>query len=613
MSAEISKVTELDFETIKSNLKDYLRRDDSPFRDWDFEGSGLNYLLDILAYNTHYNAVNAHVSINESFLDSAQIRSNVVSRAKLIGYTPRSTTGARASINIRFLRDVNSSQQTAILPRGAKFTTSFDNSTYNFATLENYQGEYDDSTNQFIFNDVQIVQGEFQTLRFLVDSSNLNQQFLIEDNQIDTNTLLVRVFEHQSTTEAKTFQTHRNFASLDGNSQVYFLSENYEGYYQIEFGDGIIGQKLDNLNVVEISYLRTNGNEANGARVFSYLTSNDDNFENEIDSVSSIELVSRASGGDNRETINEIRKTAPYSFVAQGRGVTINDYEALIRENISNIEALSIWGGEENNPPQYGYVFISAKPKDSLFLSSLQKNSILEFLRSRNLATVTPQIVDPNYTFLFFDIFFRYDQNLTSLSQNQLESRIFERLVEYNDESFETFNRVFRFSRLLDFIDSTDASILNSMARIFAYKRFGILAGNRLPSVVDFKFEIFGTIDQKESMISSSSWLFNNQNLFLADEPIRDNTTSRRLFVYTLENDLETKIRVFNDVGRLFPSEGRLELNSLSTTRDTNIDIVVSPNTYDVVARQNNLLSIDSDRSTIQGQSDRIDQSFKRV
>jgi hypothetical protein len=522
----------------------------------------------------------------------------------LIGYTPRSKRGARAQLDLQFDRDVNSSDTTAIFPRGAEFQSSFDGSSYVFTTLTDVKGSYDSSSNRFLFSNVEIAQGELKTLKFLVDNSKVNQKFIIEDRNIDTSTLQVRVFDHQNTSAARTFISHRNLSVIEPTDQVYFLSENYDGFYQLEFGDGIIGTKLDNLNVIEVSFLSTSGQDANGASAFSFLRSNDAFFNNDVGQLASLNVLSRAGGGDDRESINEIRRTAPYAYISQDRGVTENDYEALIRENISNIEALSVWGGQFNSPPIYGKVFISAKPKDSFFLTTGQKNEILDLLKQKNVLTVTPEIVDPNYTFLFFDIFFRYNSSQTSLSQNQLESRVRNSIQNYNNTFLENFDKIFRYSTLLDTIDNSDSSILNSLARIYAYKEFGILANNRLPSEIDFKFELFGDVNQQESILSTTSWSFNNQRLFLADEPLSTSTTERRVYAYRVGENLSTQIKVFPDVGRLNPTTGKLQIDALSTLVDTVIEIRVIPNSYDVVAIQNQLLSINIDKTNIEGSAE---------
>ena len=604
MSAEIAQVTDLDFDQIKNNLKEYFQRPDSPFKDWDFEGSGLNYLLDILAYNTHYNAINAHLAMNESFLDSAQVRSNVVSRAKLIGYTPRSRRGSIASLRIALQRSTVSDLTTLTLPRGATFSSSFGSDTFTFTTLNDTQGLYDPSIDAFVFNDVQISQGELKRLKFLVDGNRTNPRFLIDDETIDTSTLSVRVVDHRDTTNAVTYLPRESFVTIDGNSRVYFLSENFEGKYQVEFGDDTIGKKLDNQNIVELEFLSTRGREANGASRFSITSYNSIDVSNAVSGVVSITTQNPSRGGDERETTESIRRTAPYAYIAQNRGVTTNDYEALIRENIPDIEALSIWGGQYNDPPIYGKVFISAKPKDNLFLSSLQTQEILDYLSNLNVLTVKPEIVDPNYIFLAFDVFFKYNKNATTLSKTQLESRVRSAISEFNRNFLEDFDKVFRYSNFLGIIDGSNEAILNSFARIFVYKQVELIAANRTPFEVNFQMKLLGDIDSTDPFIESTGWKFNEQTYYLGDRTIEGSTTERRLFVYRLSDDLRTQITVIPDVGVLVPETGKLSIAALPTSFDTFIDITARPDSYDVPTVRNQLLSIDQGRTSVTGESD---------
>lgn len=606
--ANIAKVTELDFDTIKQNLKDYYNRKESPFRDWDFEGSGLNYLLDILAYNTHYNAVNAHLSMNESFLDSAQIRSNAVSRAKLISYTPRSRRGARATVTLNFTR-IDNSTETLTLPRGTTFSTNIDGKKYIFSTREDYEAVFNTATQLFTFENVIIVQGSLVERSYIVDSSVINQRFIIDDVNIDTSTLEVIVQEHGNSTVGQTFLDGDLFTSYDENTLAYFLSENYEGKYQIEFGDGIIGKKLDNLNIVKISFLTSQGNLVNGARQFSFIRvpATELTF-NTIASIKNMVTTGPAFGGDERESIESIRKVAPYTFIAQNRAVTTTDYESLIKKNIPDIEAISVWGGQDNDPPIYGKVFLSAKPKSAFFLTSAQKDEISNYLNRVKILTVKPEIVDPNYIYLYFDVFFKFNPNLTTKSRTQLESLVKSSIETFNIENLGGFDKIFRYSRFLSAIDSTEGSILNSYSRIYVYKTLNLIAADRLPLEVNFNLELFGDLDQEESIISTSSWKYNNQDVYLADEPISlPNSIERNVFMYRLSTDGSTKIKIFPTVGTLNIKTGKLRLEPIPTTYDVEIQIKAIPDAYDVATVRNQLITIDLAQTIVTGD---IDDTF---
>ena len=597
----ISKVTELDFNKIKENLKAYFKRNDSPFRDWDFEGSGLSYFLDILAYNTHYNAVNAHLSMNESFLDSAQLRSNVVSRAKLIGYTPRSKRGARATLNVSFDR-IAGNRDTLTLPRGTLFTSSLKGSNYTFVTVADYFSVYNPNTGQFSFENVEIVQGTPKTFRYLVDGSDENQKFIIDDINIDTYTMQVRVFFHENTSDSNIFIDGTTQASIRPDSQVYFLSENFEGKYQVEFGDGIIGIKLDNLNVVEVNFLSTAGAETNGASRFKYIKAVGEVFEDEV-MINSVTTIERAYGGDERESIESIRQVAPYSFIAQNRTVTEKDFEALIRKSIPDIEAISVWGGQEHIPPQFGKIFISAKPKSGFFLSDAQKQEILQYLNTVKIITTKPEILDPDYVYLGFEVYFNFSAALTSLTKSQLEFNVRENLKAFNENVVRGFEKVFRYSQFLQTIDDTDEAILNSFARIYVYKKIPIFVNRRLPYNVYFNLELFGDIHQKESIISSNTWMYNNRMVELGDEPISTSDTLRNVYLFRRVRD---GIKIINpSIGHLNIRTGLLKLETMPTTFDTEILIKAIPDAYDVSTIRNQLIDIDFSETTIIGTPDR--------
>lgn len=605
--ANIAKVTELDFDTIKKNLKDYFNRPDSPFRDWDFQGSGLNYLLDILAYNTHYNAVNAHLSMNESFLDSAQLRSNVVSRAKLISYTPRSRRGARAVVKLDFAR-AEGGPETLTLLRGTTFSTSIDGETYIFTTREDYETVFNTATNLYTFDRVTLVQGALVSRSYIVDSSVVNQRFKIDDENIDTSTMDVVVQDNSSTTAGTTYLNGDLFTSYDPESLVYFLSESYEGKYQIEFGDGIIGKKLNNLSIVNISFLSSAGEIPNGARLFKFIrTPNQATFAVNA-SLRNLETVEASYGGDERESIEDIRQVAPYTFIAQNRAVTNIDYQSLVKSNIPDVDAISVWGGQDNDPPIYGKVFISIKPNDAFLLTEAQREEVIAYLNRVKILTVKPEIVDPNYIYLFFDVFFKYNPNLTTLSRTQLESNVRNTIAEFNELTLGGFDKIFRYSKFLSAIDSTETSILNSFSRIYVYKTIELNVDNRLPLSLDFKLKMFGDINQKESIISSSSWKYNNQSVYFGDEPIENSETLRSIYVYRLSSTGE-EIKIFSNIGTLNIFNGKITLEPIQTTFNSVVEISCIPDSYDIATIRNQLLTIDMKKVSISGDDEDFNSS----
>ena len=388
MAIKQFNIAELDFDKIKDEIKSYYKRTDGPFKDFDFDGSGLNVLLDILAHNTHYNAVLAHLAANESFIASAQLRKNVVARAKTLGYTPKS-----ASASSVILKMTGLAASITSLPEGTAFTSSdtLNNETYNFVTFENVEvGEGTEFT---------VFQGAIKTKEYLFDDTVPNLKFEIPDTNIDKSKLVITVGDSVSSTQKETYTQFSELPGLDDTTAVFFLNENPSGKYEISFGDGVIGKKPLPGSLITIKYLTTDAAAANGLSVF---TTSDSLF----DSVSKPTITASAasSGGGSAEGIESIRANAPLQFVSQNRAVTVDDYKAIVRSN-STAETVSVWGGEDNDPPEYGRVFISAKPSVGNTLSDSEKTRLLPILDSKGILTVRPKIVDPEFISIYFNIF----------------------------------------------------------------------------------------------------------------------------------------------------------------------------------------------------------------
>ena len=387
-------VTELDFDQIKKNLKNYLKTQ-SDFNDHNFEGSGLSTLLDVLAYNTHYNAMTAHFALNEAFLDSAQIRGNVVTRAKLLGYTPRSVLAPRAVVNI--VVDITGAQGTIpgslSLPRGTKLTTNVDGSEYRYVVLEEQSALIDSGGTTFTFNNVNIVEGTRKTLLYRVDNDIENQKFQISDPDADTSTLRVLIQANDQSTSYDNYTKFESLINVTSASKVYYLQENSAEYFEIYFGDGVTGKKPTNNNIVTLDYVYTKGSESNGANAFT-IVDNIGGFANKT-----VTTVTASSGGTGKETTESIRFNAPLTFTSQNRAVTSDDYRAIIQKSFTNINSISAWGGEDNDPPDYGKVYIAIKPLVGDSLTEGEKSQIIgTILKGKNVVSITPQIVDPNYT-----------------------------------------------------------------------------------------------------------------------------------------------------------------------------------------------------------------------
>lgn len=593
-------VTELDFDQIKNNLITYFKQHESgAYKDWDFEGSGLNQMLDVLAYNTHYNAILAHNSLNESFIDSAQIRSNVVSRAKLLGYTPRSRTASRATLALSFSSSINEGRESYTLISGAKFTTVLNDITYTFITVEDYTAQLDIVNDVYSFPNVEIYQGRIKHNKYVVDDINLSQKFEIDDDTIDISNLDVNVYENARSNSFQAYTPFNEIGGVTGDSNIYFITENYSGNYEVSFGDNVFGKKPDRLNIIDFKYISTLGSEANGATIFDWVGSG----------ISpNITLVSKSSEGAEKEGVESIRFNAPLSFVAQNRTVTIDDYKSIISQNITGIQTLSIWGGQDNNPPEFGKVFISGKPVDGETLSVQQKDSIESLLKDKKIIAILPKIVDPEYTYLYFDVLFKYDSNRTSLSRGQLETKVRGVIEDYNINQLQQFDNIFRYSQLLSLVDNSDFSILNSFVRVFIYKTLDITYGNLTPVELDFDMELYGDIDEEESIISSDSWTFGGVTYKLADEIKNGSTNERNIFAYR-ETSSGERIKVYKSIGTIFMKEGTVKINPLPVEQNESINIYVSPASNDIVSKRNNLLSIDIDKTQVIADVDTISVS----
>lgn len=594
--------TELDFDQIKQNLKDYFKRSDSPYRDWDFDGSGLNNLLDILAYNTHYNAMNAHVAINESFLDSAQVRANVVSRAKLLGYIPSSKTASVASIDLTLTPKEGVLTESYTLSRGTSFSTSIDDINYTFILLTDSIApvKIDANGNRtFPFTDLSVFQGVLKEKRYTADNSLTSQKYLIDDVNADTSSIVVRVYDNPSSTSYTIYTRYDELSSsLDGNSLIYYIEENYDGKFEIHFGNNSIGKQPANNAIVEIDYLSTKGAEANGATRFTW----NGGADSIVDGTSSIVVNSKSSGGSEIEDIDSIRYNAPLSYIAQNRAVTADDYQSLVKQIYGAIDSISVWGGEVNDPPQFGKAFISIKPSGAFTTTDEEKELIVNGLQRKRILSIEPVVVDPEYTFLFFNIFFKYNSNQTGNTTGQMQTNVRNVVRDFNQSNLQNFDGVFRYSQFLRAIDNSDPAILNSFARVFAYKDITVNAGSSESITAKFNMELFVESDTK-SIIQSSSWTHDNVELYLGDEGAG---ITRNVYVYRINEGEIIKVR--NSVGSVNTKTGEVVLSSVLIPVDSNqvIRIEVSPNSNDVISQRNNLLSIDVDKSTIQGEVDSV-------
>ena len=459
------QITDLDFNNIKTNLKKFLQSQDT-LKDYNYDGSALSTLLDVLAYNTQYNAYYLNMVANEMFLDSAIQRGSVVSHAKLLNYTPKSSIAPTATVNLNVYQVAETS---LTLPKFTRFLSeAIDGVNYSFVTTDSHTVKV--SANTATFNNVSIKQGQPADLAFTVDSTtNPSYTFEIPETTVDTTTLTVSVQQSGSNTSTEVYNPATDYLTLDGSSAVYFLQESLTGTYQIYFGDGYLGKKLTDGNIVRVSYVVTQGSNSAGANNFVLMDTISGHSNTSIDSITA------ASQGGNKESIDSIKFQAPKSYSAQGRAVTQEDYITVIQQNKLgySFDAVNVWGGEQNDPPVYGQVFVCLKPTGAYSLTDTQKTRLVEdVIKPISVMTVQPTIVDPDYTYIKIVANVVYDSKKTTYSANQISQLVTNAINNFSDQSLNTFNSTFAAPELTTAIQTADPSIITNEVSIQLQKKF---------------------------------------------------------------------------------------------------------------------------------------------
>ena len=598
------KVTELDFADIKENLKAFLKQQ-TEFNDYDFDGSGMSVLLDVLAYNTHYNAMNAHFALNEAFLDSAQIRGNVVTRAKLLGYVPRSILSPRATVTITV--DVSAESgtipTTLTLPRGTKLKTLIGGEEFQYVVLDNHTAPL--ASNQFVFSNITICEGSFREIKYRVDNDIENQKFQLSDDHADTSTLRVRVQENEESTAFDIYTKFESLSTVNEETKTYYLQQNSNEYFEIYFGDGVTGFKPTNNNIVTLDYVITKGDESNGAGDAVNSLTGFSAVDN-VGGFSTITIQTNAlsAGGVEEETSESIRFNAPLTFTSQNRAVTADDYAAIIKKSFANIDSISTWGGEDQDPPEYGRAYIAIKPLLSQTLTEDEKSEITGvILKGKNVVSITPEIVDPNFTNLELDVFFKYNPNLTDRSSTDLQTVVRDTIKDYNFNNLNKFDGVFRHSELLRKIDNSDPSILNSTVRPRMFQN--ITPVNNALNNFDLVFTspFFQSGDSTSFVLNSTAFKINSEDCFFGDIPIAGSTT-RQVIVY--KKVAGANVTVIANAGTLDVPNGKITLNSFQPDTTDVIRLTLTPNSLDLAPKRDQLLTIDDTRVTITPEIDTI-------
>ena len=586
-------ISDLDFDQIKTNLKTFLQSQ-SEFQDYNFEGSGLSILIDVLSYNTHYLAYLANMSTNEIYLDSADIRNNIVSLAKMVGYTPTSVRAPKADVDIV----VNNASGTSLtMNKGTIFTTTVDDVQYQYVT--NGDITITPSSGVYRFSNVTLYEGTLVTFKYTVDTNDPDQKFVIPSNRADTSTLKVSVQNSATDTTTSTYTFATTLANVSSTSKSYFLQETDDGRFQVYFGDGVTGVKLSDGNIVILEYVVTNTTESNGASSFS-LSGNIGGFTDVT-----LTTNSNSQGGAEAETNDSIKFNAPLSYASQNRAVTTTDYETFVKQLYPNAISVSAWGGEDDETPVYGVVKISIKAASGSTLTQATKNDLVTQLKKYNVASVRPEIVDAETTSVILNSNIRYDSKKTTKTADTIKSNVITAVTNYNTSTLQKFDGVFRYSKLVGLIDDVDDSVVSNITTVKIRKPFTPTLNSSARYDIYFRNAFYNphtghNADMGGILTSSGFKVSGNTNEMFLDDDGAGNV--RRYYL----DDSGVKTYDNSTQGTINYATGQITINSLNVTSISNIrgststviELTVIPNSNDIVPVRNTVVEIDVSNSS---------------
>ena len=590
-----TQLNNLDFANIKSALKDYMRAQ-SDFTDYDFEGSALSNLLDVLAYNTYYTAFNTNMVVNEMYLDSATLRDNVVSLAKNLGYTPKSVTAPRAVVDL-VLTFTGTPPATVTLKAGTGFITNYDGSLFRYIVREDTKVEVANSV--ATFSNLSIIEGNEVVTSTIIDTTISDQRFFIDNVGADTNTIKVRVFQSVNTSVADDYSAANNILDIGAEDKVFFVNEREDERYEVFFGDGVLGKKLENGNVVEMSYVVTNGEATNGARTFTFNGVMQDENGSNISvpyNVTSISTVSNASGGAPIETIDKIKFNAPKYYGSQNRAVTGNDYKAIVRNLYPAVSDIIVFGGEDQEPPAYGKVFLSVKPTEAAALSSFTKNELTSELKKYTVASIRPEFVDPSILFVELDSKIYYSGTKTTQLPTEMASSVATSVTEYLKTSqTEKFNGKFRYSKFVGVIDNTDRAINSNDTNVTMRKDF--IAQINSSAYYEICYKNPFLIDCNNPVVTSTGMVVFEYPSFTSYLEDRDG----KLVLYRLDSVTGEKILLNDSVGTVDYTKGEIKMDNFTilkgTFSDNRIELRAKPANKDIEVKREMYLDVDISKS----------------
>ena len=600
--------SELDFAQIKTNLVAYMKATDTTFNDYNYEGSAMSTIIDVLAYVTHINSMNANFALNETFLDTSQLRSSVVSHAKLLGYTPRSIAPSVAVVDMVMAKgnatpfwnhDGTNTPLPLSIQRGIKFSTTIDGITYPMFNSTTQTINYN-TTDGWKFSNLYLEQGTLSNITYTY-ANNTFESYVIPAANVNTASIKVTVTDSTSSNASKVYSLNSNMVTLDGTSEVFFLEEGRDGFYEIKFGDNIIGKRPGNGNSIVIEYSTiASGTDVNGATVF---TMTDSILGNSTETVT---LVTKATGGAARETKEAIKFNAPLAHISQNRAVTPDDYKTIIKNEFADLEAVAVWGGEDNPIPDYGKVYVSIKPLSAEVLTEAQKTTIkTNILKPKNVVSITPVLVDPEYTYIDLEVFFKFNPNKATVTASGLASSIRSTLIAYNNDVLKSFNGVYRDSNVGKKIDDTNIAIISNITRVKMQKKLVPVLGTTTKYTLAFNqalTDIDATTGTTGSYLTSTVFTFGGVDCRLKD--YYDSSSDTRIIQIVDTNNLVLS----TNIGDVNEEAGTVTLTSFNPTAlptgSTTIDVTVKPASSDISPTRNELLTINTSTASITGEID---------
>ena len=594
--------TDLDFNDISDNIKTYLKGQEK-FKDYNFEGANLNVLIDMLAYATHVAGVNTNIAASELFLDSAQLRKNVVSRAKDLGFVPASEKSSAAQLEVKLsnVRQADGTIPTAndmTMPRGHNFQTVYDGITYNYVNTTSVVPTRDGLN--FSYPTVDIVQGQYITDTYFFDSQIKNSKFVLSNARVDKSKLEVSV---NSNGVVSKYTLSTEVSTITSSSRVFYAQENEEGFLEIYFGDDVLGKGLVDGDLISATYITVDDIHADGAKLFT-MKDSINGFSN-----ATITTLSNASGGSEKEDIESIKFKATKFYTSQNRLVTLNDYKAKVSEYYPNADAVAVWGGEDNDPPQYGKVFISLKPQNSDYLSVAEKAEVQTKLNQLNMLTVRPEIVDAEIVKILLTTVFKYNTNDTTLSKGELETIVRNAIVNFDNTNLNNFDSIFRHSNLVKDIDASNTAILSNITNVRLRKRKQVNLSKSEGLVINFGNGFFHPHDGHNK---ASGGILTTTGFKVDGDSVNtyffDDDGSGIIRRYSMQSG----VRVFADLaaGTIDYTSGKISIDAIKFTStvnsDTSIDFTVLPSSDDVVAIRGSLIDISVDDIKVSGEVDTI-------